>query len=150
MATGRIVILSISVLFLCCAACTTDKGPAKGILVDIASSSMPCGDSPRVLVATAIGGHKARLNQEPVAAIPEVCRRLREVLSYRGEKVVYVNAKAEVPWEDFMELVDNVWPQTDVVSILTPEVEVLARRTYCLHPSCRDCTRLGGFRTRTQ
>ena len=150
MATGRIVILSTSVLFLCCAACTRDTGPAKGIIIDVASSSAPCGDSPRTLVATAIGAHKARLNQEPVAAIPEVCRRLREVLSYRAEKVVYVNAEAEVPWEDFMELVDNVWPETDVVSILTPEVEVLGRRTHCLHPSCRDFTRFGGFRTRTQ
>ena len=147
---GKIATLSGALLILCCAACVRGKGPVKGVVVDLASSSEPCGDSPRTLVATAIGGHKARLNQQPDAAIPEVCRQLREVLRYRAEKVVYVNAEADVTWGEFMELVDHVRPETDVVSILTPKVEVLARRSACLRPSCRDCTKFGGFRGRNR
>ena len=140
--------LPLSVLVLCCAACVVEQRSAQGILVDVAASSAPCGDSPRYLIATAVGGHRARLNQEPATAIPEICHRLREVLAYRAEKVVFVNAEADVPWEEFLELVDHVWPETDVVSILTPKVESLAHRTYCLYPSCRDCTAFGGFRAR--
>ena len=119
-------------------------------VVDVASTSVPpCGDSGNI-VATAIKGHKAKLNAEPVAALPAVRRRLREVLSYRAEKLVYVRAESDVPWSEFIELVDNVWPETDVVSILTPQVEAQAGRTYCLQPSCRDCTGLGGFRSRSR
>src|SRR5882762_6648576 len=105
-AAGRIVVLVASVIFACCASCAKHTGPATGIRVDIASADTPCGDSPHLLVATAIGGHKAKLDQEPEASILEVCRRLRGILSYRAEKVVYVNAEADVPWGDFMELVD--------------------------------------------
>ena len=146
MTTQNVASLSLSVLVLCCAACVVEQRSAQGILVDVAASSAPCGDPPHHLVATATGGHRARLNKEQDATIPEVCRRLREVLVYLVEKVVYVNADAGVSWGEFMELIDHVWPETDVVSILTPQVEVLARRTACLYPSCRDCAKLGGFR----
>jgi biopolymer transport protein ExbD len=136
----------ICVLILCGGACIMEKDATQGIIVDLPSASAPCGDASRELVATAIGRHRARLNEEPDATIPEVCRRLQEVLVYRAEKVVYVNAAADVSWGEFMELIDHVWPETNVVSILTPKAEALARQTGCLYPSCRDCSKLGGFR----
>jgi hypothetical protein len=142
--------LSTLVLILFCAGCVTEREPPKGFLVDVASSAAPCGDS-RPLVATAIGGHKARTNYEGDAAIPEACRLMREVLKTRAEKVVFVKAEADVTWGEFMELVDRVWPEPDVVSIFTLETEAMADDTYCLNPSYHsDYTRFGGFRSRTR
>jgi hypothetical protein len=84
----------------------------------------------------------------PAATIPEAAQRLREVMSTRAEKVVFVKAEADVSWGEFVELVDHVWPEVDVVSILTPQVEMLARRTHCLSTSGRVCAGFGGFRAR--
>jgi hypothetical protein len=100
----------------------------------------------RNLVAIAIGRHRARLNVEPDWKISEVALRLREVLSYRAEKMVYVKAEMGVSWGEFLELVDHVWPEADVVSIITPQVDL--RRRYCLAPSCGACTTLRLFRRR--
>lgn len=140
---------SLLVVILCIGACTGESKATKGLLVDVATSSAPCGDS-RNVIAVAMGGHRARLNIEPDASIPEVTQRLREIMSTRAEKVVFVKAQANVSWGDFLELVDHVWPEADVVSIFTPQVEALARQTYCLSPSCRDCTGFGGFRPRNR
>ena len=137
-------VLSISVLFLCVAACNRGNEQSRGFPVDLAVSQESCGDG-RTIVAVAIGGHRARPNAEPDAAFPKVVQRLREVMSYRAEKVVYIKAEPQVPWTEFLELVDYVWPEVQVVSILTPQVEAMARRTLCLSPSCRDCTGRGGF-----
>jgi biopolymer transport protein ExbD len=134
---------------MCGAACQRGSGTAKGFMVDLATSAESCGDS-RTIVAVAVGRHRAKLNAEPDATFPEVVQRLREVMSYRAEKVVYVKAEAEVSWGEFLELVGDVWPEVNAVSILTPQVEAMARRTYCLGPSCRDCTKFGGFPTRTR
>ena len=64
-----------------------------------------------------------------------------------AEKVVYVQAEPDVPWGEFIELVDHAWPEANVVSILTSRVEARARRTSCRGLSSRDLTGLGGFGT---
>jgi hypothetical protein len=144
MSNRAVSLLSMSMLFLCDAACNMGNEQSWGFRVDLAKSQETCGDG-RSIVAVAIGGHRARLNAERDAAFPKVAQRLREVMSYRAEKVLYIKAEPQVPWTEFLELVDQVWPDVQVVSILTPQVEAMARRTLCLSPSCRDCTRLGGF-----
>ncbi len=68
-------------------------------------------------------------------------------MTYRAEKLLYVKAESGVSWGEFVELIDQVWPETDVVSILTPQVEALARQRYCLTPSCYDCAKLRHFQT---
>jgi hypothetical protein len=118
-------------------------------MVDLATSGESCGDG-SLIVAAAIGGHRAKLNAEPDRTFSETVQRLREVMSYRAERIVYVRAETGVSWGEFMELVDDVWPEVNVVSILTPRVEAVLHRTYCLGPSCRDCTKFGGFHTRTR
>jgi hypothetical protein len=121
----------------------TGSGASKGFMVDLAASAESCLDDSRNIVAVAIGRHRAKLNAEPDATFPETVQRFREVVSVNAEKIVYVRAEAEVSWGEFMELVDDVWPEVNVVSILTPQVEKMSRRTYCLGPSCRDCTKFG-------
>jgi hypothetical protein len=147
MSMRKTELLSISVLILCCAACSHENVSTKGLMVDVATSPRTCGDG-REIIAVALRGHRARLNSEPDAAIREVARRLHEVMSYRAEKVLYVKAEADVSWGEFLEFVDQVLPEVDFVSILTPQVEELARRSDCLSPSCRVCTKLREFRPR--
>jgi hypothetical protein len=149
MPTRTLVLLPISLLLLCGTACERENGTPKGFIVDVATSAESCGDG-TYIVAAAIGGHRAKLNAEPDRTYPETVKRLREVMSYRAERVVYVKAETGVPWGEFMELVDDVWPEVNVVSILTPQVEAMSRRTFCLGPSCRDCARFGGFHSRPQ
>jgi hypothetical protein len=107
-----------------------------------------CGES-RDIVAVALENHRAKLNAEPEAPIADLKLRLHEVMSTRAEKLVYVTADAEVPWGEFMELIDGVWPEVDVVSLLTHQVRAAAARTHCLSPSCGRCTALLSFRTST-
>jgi hypothetical protein len=113
-------------------------------MLDVAASPNWCGDGSDI-VAVALGGHRARLNIEPETTIADATQRLHEIMSYRAEKVVFVRAEKDVSWEEFVELVDAVWPEANVVSILTRQVALLARRNICLVPSCRDCTKFGGF-----
>jgi hypothetical protein len=149
MPTRILALLPISVLLVCGAACQPKSSAPLGFMVDLATSEESCGDGSH-LIATAVGGHRAKLNAELDRTFPETVQRLREVMSYRAERVVYVRAEAGVSWGEFMELIDEVWPEVNVVSILTPQVEAVLRRTYCLGPSCSNCTRFGGFHTRTR
>ena len=149
MSTVILVRSTVAALFMCSAACHYGSGAPKGFIVDLAASAEACGDSSHI-VARAIGGHRARLNAEPDVTFPEAAQRLREVMTYRAGKIVYVKADADISWGEFLELVDDLWPEVNVVSILPPRVEATARRTYCLGPSCRDCTRFAGFHTHNQ
>jgi len=73
-------------------------------MVDLAASAESCGDSSNI-VAVAVGRHRARLNAEPDVTFPEAVQGLREVMTYRAEKIVYVKAEADVSWGEFLELV---------------------------------------------
>ena len=113
-------------------------------MLDIAAAPEECGDS-RIEVAAAMGSHKAKLNAQEGLGMAEVAARLREALKYRADKLVYVKAEPEVSFADFIELVDTIRPEAGVISLITPEVEVLARKRWCLAPSCGACTSLQSF-----
>jgi len=68
----------------------------------------------------------------------KIAPRLHEVLRYHAEKVVYVTAGAGVSWGEFLQVVDRVWPEADIVSIITPQVQ--AQHSFCIGPSCGQCT----------
>jgi hypothetical protein len=134
---------------LFCAACGANH-KATGFLIDLPNTTSPCGDGPHIVVAVALGRHRAKIEQGAKPDIPAVAQRLREVMQYRAEKVVYVTAEQDATWSDFLEVVDGVWPEADVVSLFTPQVAALSRQTLCLRPSCLDCRNLGGYRAGTQ
>ena len=123
------------------AGCAREKKPATGFVLDLAVAPESCGDG-RHIVAIAMGKHRARLNAEADLPVDEIGPRLREIQSYRAEKLTYVTAEADVSWGEFLELVDRVWPEADVVSLITPQVQVLAERRICLAPSCGQCEML--------
>jgi hypothetical protein len=115
--------------------------------LDIASARECGADDIRLIIATAIGSHRVRVGAEPGRTTSEFALRLREVMSVRAEKLIYLKADAGVSWEEFMELLDVVWAEADVVSIITPQVGASAHGGYCLTPSCGYCVTLRRFRT---
>jgi hypothetical protein len=127
--------ISISLLFSC-AACSQPKG-SKIYSLALATSTESCGDS-RGIIAVAIGGHRAKLNIEPDVPISQLVARLRHIMSYRVDKAVYVEAEPDASWGEFLELASAVWPEADIVSIVTPRVWESAQRNGCLGLSSPD------------
>jgi hypothetical protein len=112
--------------------------PSSGFLLDLATSPESCGDG-RETVAAAVGGHRFHLNPSPLLDRRELSSRLREILKYRAAKLVYVRAEPGTSHGDFTELLDTVRPEAEIISLITPQVEVLAQTRYCLAPSCGVC-----------
>jgi hypothetical protein len=147
MVTPRIAAAVLSIMANVYSAACNEGPKTRGFMIDIATAPESCGDG-RNIVAIAVGSRRARLNGEADVPITELVPRLHEVLSYRAEKLVYVAAEADVSWGEFLELLDRVWPEADLVSIVTPEVKALAQRRYCLAPSCGQCIKLLSTRPR--
>jgi hypothetical protein len=154
-ASTRIFVLLLSLLVLCQSCAWNQKHPpANGYILDVAKVPAPdplvavhqlCGDA-RYIIATARGNGRVRVNEEAEMSLDQFVLRIRGVLRYRAEKLVYVTGEPQASWRDFMGMVDRVWPEADVVSIMTPEVERLARQQHCLAPSCGRCEPLRSLR----
>ncbi len=109
---------------------TGKRNPARALALDIAvPGRQTCSDDRRVIVAVAMGGGRAGLNADGVRTLPEFRKRLHEVMGYRADKAVFVRAEPGVRWSEFIEMVGQVWPETDVVSLLTGSVA--AQANYC-------------------
>lgn len=128
-------------------ACGKKRSSSVGFLVDVASAPTSCGDG-RNIVAIAMGNGKARLNSEPAVWLDQLVLRLREVLKYRAEKLVYVTAEPQTSWADFLVMTSRVWPEAGVISLVTSDVERLARQRHCLATSCWPCDELRSRRVK--
>ena len=100
-------------------------------MIDIATAPEHCGDG-RYIVASAIGDHRVSLNAEPSLAIWELPSRLQETLKYRAEKLVYVREPG-VSFGEFIQLVDTVRPEADIISLITPQLKPLHTPGTALH-----------------
>jgi biopolymer transport protein ExbD len=116
-----------------------------GFMIDIATAPKHCGDA-RYIVASAVGTHKVTLNSNPGFDIHDLPFRLGETLKYRAEKLVYVRAEPGVSYGEFVQLVDTVRPEAEIISLITPQVEALAYARVCLAPSCGPCNDLRSSR----
>jgi len=134
-------IMTVPLLLLRSAAHSQERKAAKGLFLDIATAQESCGDG-RNLVVTAIGRHRAMLNAEPNIANAEIGSRLRAILRDRAERIVYVKAEPGVPSGEFLDMIDHIRPEVEILSLLTTQVDVLSRRHLCLAPSCGECARL--------
>ena len=119
----------------------TRRLPATGFMIDIASAPEHCGDG-RDVEALAVGNNMVALTPDPSFDIHELPSRLRETFKYRAEKLVFVRAEPGVSFAEFVQLVDAVRPEAEIISLITPQVEVLARARHCLAPSCGPCDHL--------
>jgi len=133
-----------AVLVLWCAACGRVDRYAHGFVLDVANAPQGCGDG-RHIVAVAVGKHRVRLNAEPDMTVSEVGPRVREILKTRAERIAFVQAEAHVSWGELVELVDHIRPEVEVISLITPQVDWLARQRMCLAPSCGRCAELRKF-----
>jgi hypothetical protein len=114
--------------------CVADATPTSVQIVAVADAPLSCGDGSPVVVK-ALGGGRARLNAEPESSLGAVVARIHEVMSHRAERVVFVTAAERVPWGEVLSVIDRVWLEAEITSIVTPRVEELARKRYCLAPS---------------
>jgi hypothetical protein len=113
----------------------------KAYFLDLATAPESCGDG-RILIVTAIGSHRAKLDTEPAMAIAQIGPRLRALMQYRPETIVYVEAQSGISWGEFLDLLDQIRPEAEMTSLVTHRIDTLFRRYLCLAPSCGDCTRL--------
>ena len=139
----NIAAVSVVLAMLGCIGCGRKSASGTPLVLDVATAPKSCGDG-RNIVAMAVGSGTAKLNGEAPIPLDQLAARIRQAQSYRAEKLLYVTAGAWVQWGDFVAMVERVWPEADVVSIITPQVEQLARQRYCLAPSCGRCE---GFRS---
>ena len=109
---------------------------SKGFRLDVATSPEWCGDGINIQVK-AVGNHMASINGHGKLSIPDSVSQVREMLRTRAESVVFVGGEHGSLYGDFIELVDAVYPEARITSIVTPQVEMLARRHLCLEVSCR-------------
>ena len=115
-----------------------------GFVLDVAFSPNSCGDGNNV-VATVMGNHQARLNSAPPFNVSDARWTIRTRLSTRAEKLLYVRADPDVTFGEFIEFVDAVSPEVEVLSVITPQVEQQVQRSWCLSPSKRTVQRLWGI-----
>lgn len=100
-----------------------------------------CGDG-RPIVVIPLGGHKARLHNEAPSEVGDVVSKVRDMLRYRAEKLVFVATETDVSFGDVAEVVDRLYPETGVISLITAQVAKRASRSLCIEPSCGDCSRI--------
>ena len=124
--------VSVSLLVLFCSACSREQHHVFGFSVEVATAPGDCLEWPRNIVAIAVGNHKARLNTERFTTFPEVVTRLREVLTHRAERVVFIMAETGVYWGEVLELIDHVQPEVTRIAFVTPQVAELTRNDGCM------------------
>ena len=138
MRTNSVSLAVVLALTLAVVVFSTVCLPSAGFMIDIATTRAYCGDG-RIIVATAVGNHRAALNSDPGVDIGEFRSSLRKALSTRAEKPVYVRAEPGISFGEFVEFVAAVRPEAEIISLITRRVEALPSARYCLEPSCGAC-----------
>jgi biopolymer transport protein ExbD len=134
MTSTPLAVISALLLALSVMGCIADGTPTSVFVLAVADAPVSCGDG-RPVVVKALGNGRAKLNGEPEASLEEVVARIHEVMSYRAERVVFVAADTRVPWRDVLRLIDRVWHEAEITSIVIPNIEELARKRSCIVPS---------------
>jgi hypothetical protein len=155
MALARILAPLLGLLLICQSCGWNRKHPPTyGFPLDVAKVPAPdppapmhslCGDM-RYIIATAAGNGRGSLNGEADLSLDQLALRIREIMRYRALKLVYVKGGSGVSWADFVDMLDRIWPEAGVVSIITPEVDRLAHQQHCLATSCWPCDSLRSLR----
>jgi len=94
-----------------------------GHAVQIAVPGAPdaCGDG-RTIVAHVLDDSHVKLNAETVD-LPKLAARLRGIYKARAERVLFLKAAPELPFQKVAEVIDIAKKQIEVVAIVTPSVE---------------------------
>ncbi len=83
----------------------------------------------------------ASLDGGRTVSISDCVSHVRNRLRTRADGVVFVSAEPGVSYGDFIELVDAVYPDVRIASMMTSKVEMLSRKHLCLALSCWPCAK---------
>jgi biopolymer transport protein ExbD len=100
--------------------------PSQGALghtvqVAQAATEGACGDS-RITVAYVIDDRHVNLSSETLG-IEELAAHLREIYATKAERVLFLKAAHNVPFQSVAEVIGIAKQQIGVVAILTPSIE---------------------------
>ena len=95
---------------------------AKGLPVKIAYQAKDCGDG-RIVIAHVLQNGGVRLNREDEIKVNALANRLHEIYANTAERVLFLKADPDVPFQSVAEIIDIAQSQVDFVGILTPAVE---------------------------
>jgi len=112
---------SLLILLLVVAA----REPSHGLRVHIAYQDKDCGDG-RTVVARVLGNGKVRLfgwPRDEDLGRSEFADRIRVIYSTRSERLLFLMADPNLPFQSVAEIIDTVEKLVDWVAILTPRVE---------------------------
>jgi biopolymer transport protein ExbD len=96
-------------------------GTSQGSMVELARNCEDCGDA-RTVVIRVLKGADVMLNQEKHKR-GELEGLLHDIYKTRAERVVFVEADLDLPFQHVVEVVDIVQSQVDYVALVTPSVE---------------------------
>jgi len=125
-------------LILSVAAIATIHEPT-GFLIDIAAAPESCGDGWNI-VATLLSNHTVQVNSAAPIEMAALPTTLRGIFKTRAERVLFLRAAPEVPFQVIVDLIGKVQPEVDIISLITPKVEERVRTNHCLVPGCGACT----------
>ena len=112
-------------LFLILLVVVAAREPSHGLSVQIAHQDKDCGDG-RTVVARVLENGKVRLfgwPRDEDLGRGEFADRLRVIYSTRSERVLFLMADSNLPFQSVAEIIDSAEKLGDFVAILTPRVE---------------------------
>jgi biopolymer transport protein ExbD len=96
---------------------------SKGLPVKIACRSTDYYGDCRPVVAHILQNGIVRLNREDEIKVNALANRLHESFATRAERVLFVKADPDVPFQSVAEIIDIAQTEVEYVGILTSAVE---------------------------
>lgn len=103
-------------------------GTPRGVPVVLANRSDDCGDGITILAHVRRNGD-VTLNHEEVKR-DQLERRLKEIFGRRVERILFLQADAELPFQDVVNVISTAQTQVEYVALITPSVA--AQSGFCL------------------
>ncbi|MBI4464778.1 MAG: biopolymer transporter ExbD [Acidobacteria bacterium] len=140
MIPNRVAAALASMLLILTVAAIVTINKSTGFLIDIATAPESCPDDVRIVIVTLHNNHTVQLNCCTTLEMAALRPKVRELFKNRVERVLFVQADPDVPFQQFVDLIDAVRQEVHIVSLITPQVEEQVRARHCLSPGCGACT----------
>lgn len=108
----------VSLLLILCVVAVVLGAQPRGLWVRIPTWVDSCGDGDRIVVVQALPDGRVKLNVEELA-LRDLGPRLNEVFRRRAERVVFVTASNETPFELFVRACEVAKREADHIAFMT-------------------------------
>lgn len=105
------------ILVVCALVCLVQP---RGFLVKIAYPAKECGEGFRAVIHVSADGVRFNGEKLELRALDE---RLRKVFERVSERLVFLKADANLPFQQVARVIDSIQPRVAYVAILTPSAE---------------------------